>query len=614
MSAIFGIIKKQTALVSADEMAKMSRAIPHRAPEGSRYIVQNNAGIGFCKMVIYAAQLDEVQPYENDGFIVAADFRIDNKSRLVTILQLSREERESISDAALLLKAYQLKGLKLLDILEGEFAIAIWDKQLGKLLLATDPIGFRPLYYYDSPDAFIFCSEIKGITAIKKTPNYFNDQHISEFFYRQADPSETLNKEIFLLCGGQVLLQKNESFRITKYWRLQPSGKYHFAYPHEWTDCLRDLLYQAVEKRVKDTIHPVGITLSGGLDSTSIACLLSEILAKQNKPLYTISSVLPADYSGNKTDERYYIQLLGKHCPNIVQTFVETPAVSPFDHVGRAVDQHETFPNAFFYLDEAICSAARQHGIKLLFSGYGGDYWVSRKGNTVIYQLLLRRQLKEVLRLIGKLNAVEKIGWLRLFKREVLSHLWGFRGFSQETTDRWFSRSMIRSNYAAPTIDENAQALALINSGKIGRLTSRLSNTYAFCGIQSADPMFDKAVFELLADMPIGLFVESGYKRSVIRQAMDGVIPPEIQWRIDKKAYNPDYIAQIIDHLPAFISVLKADQHRPLFQKYFNNEQIIAAAIDNPEKKLSTSQLIRLSQIGIAQRSIRHLEEQQYLF
>lgn len=614
MSAIFGIIKKKAGLVSADEMAKMSNAIQHRAPDGSRCIVNNNAGIGFCKMVIYAAQVEEVQPYENGDFIVAADFRIDNKTRLCALLQLPLKDWEKICNASLILKAYELLGLSFLNILEGEFAIAIWNKHLEELFIATDPIGFKPLYYYDGPDEFIFCSEIKGITAIKKTPNYFNEHHISEFFYRQTDPSETFNKEVFLLCGGEVLVRKNSSIRITKYWTPQPSGKYHFASHREWTDCLKDLLYQAVEKRVKDAIHPVGITLSGGLDSTSITCILSEILAKQNRPLHTISSVLPAGYSGNKTDERYYIQLVGRHCPNLLQTFVETPAVSPFDHVGKAVDQHETFPNAFFYLDEAIMLAANRQGIKLLFSGYGGDYWVSRKGNTVIFQLLFQGRVKDVLRLMGKLNTVEKIGWMRLFKREVLNHFGILHRFRQEGIDCWLTRSVKESNRSAAAIDENAHVLAMIGSGKIGKLTSRLSNMYAGSGIQSSDPMFDKDVFELLADMPIELFVESGYKRNVIRQAMDGIIPPEIQWRKDKMAYNPNYIAQIIDHLPSYVGQLVVDKNNHLIKKYFNVDKIIAAALDEPERKLNHNQLIRLSQIGIAHQSIKHLEERGYQF
>lgn len=613
MSAIFGVINKKDISVSEEVMVEMRDAIKHRAPDGSRFCLKKNTGIGFCKMVIYSSQIEEIQPHEESDFIVAANARIDNKVQFCKLLKLPVNDWKTISDALLILKAYQLLGEKFLNHLEGEFAIVIWNKKQEELFIATDPIGFRPLYYYDGPEQFIFCSEIKGITAIKTSPNHFNSNHLSEFFYRQTDPSETYNKEIFLLCGGSVLTYAESATKIKKYWTPQSTEKYHLNSDADWTECLKDLLYKAVAKRLKDTIHPVGITLSGGLDSTSITCILSELLAKENKELHTFSSVLPANYSGNKTDERYYIELLNKQCPNLIQTFVETPELSPFDNVGKAFNEHETFPNAFFYMDEAITTAVSAKGVKLLFSGYGGDYWVSRKGNTVIFQLLLQGRIRESLKLISKLRSVEQIAWLRVFKREIINHLIISSNSKKDLTFDWLTDEINQSNHIKPPIiDENANILNMITSGRIGKLTSRLSNTYASKAIQSADPMFDKDVFDLLTHMPIRLFVQSGYKRNVIRKAMDGVIPSEIQWRRTKSAYNPDYRAQVINNLPSLVKLLSTEGSNSSIKKYLVTNKILNSAANSQEIKLNDSQVIKLSQIGIAYASIQHLEDLGY--
>jgi hypothetical protein len=88
---------------------------------------------------------------------------------------------------------------------------------------------------------------------------------------------------------------------------------------------------------------PVGITLSGGLDSTSIACILSEFLQKKNKPLYAFSSVLPVNHIGVERDERKFIELVNQKCPNIVQTYVEAPGAGPFQNVDKALSYDNDF-------------------------------------------------------------------------------------------------------------------------------------------------------------------------------------------------------------------------------------------------------------------------------
>jgi len=319
MSAIYGIFNKNGDAVKEEQLSKLQHAMRHRATDGNGVWKNGNIAFGFCKLVAHSRQENEQLPVEADDFVLTADARIDNREELYGLLRLDKRQWQTEADSYLILKAYQKWGESCVDYLGGEFAFAIWNKVNGRLFIATDQIGFRPIYYYDGPDVFVFCSEIKGIEAIKTTPNYFSHQYFVNHQFRQGDWNLTFNKEIFALGGGNTLVLASNKIQLKSYWTLENRGKYSFSTTNDWIECMRDLFQKAIEKRL-DLEQPVGITLSGGLDSSGIACILAPLLEKRNKPLYAFSSVLPLHHIGIEVDERKYIEKINKHCPNIIQT------------------------------------------------------------------------------------------------------------------------------------------------------------------------------------------------------------------------------------------------------------------------------------------------------
>jgi asparagine synthase (glutamine-hydrolysing) len=504
-------------------------------------------------------------------------------------------------------------GEQCVQHLEGEFAFCIWNNLTQQCFIATDHIGFRSLYYYDAPDIFIFCSEQKGILAIKPTPGQFNEVSLMEYYFRQSDPAETYNADVFALCGGNTLVLKEDRVTIKKYWN-PAGGKYSFKKNEEWTDCLKELVFDAVSNRMV-TDKPIGITLSGGLDSSSLACILSEQLLRMNKPLYAFSSVLSENHNTDEQDERKYIDIIGKHCPNIIQTYVTAAEYGPFDNIISAFEKDETFPNVFYYMDYAILEAARNKQIGMLFTGYGGDHWVSWKGNPVISNMIHKGQLKDAWKLIRSFSKTEGKGILKIIKREYANHtslLNAFKIKKKEIAEgTWLQDGFFRKHRQGLDLnnvkDVTAHMCSKLRNGRVGIFPAMLEKRNERYGMQSAVPLLDKRVLEFMIDVPHQLFVQGGYKRSLLRHMMKGIVPPEVLWRHDKGMYSPDYVSRTNKHRSFIKEVVTADKYAIGFKHYLSRDRY------TPENK-DVMDLISNTQGVIASTIISELHTKGYNF
>jgi asparagine synthase (glutamine-hydrolysing) len=572
MSAIFGIIDKNGKPVEESLLDAMKNAIAHRATDGQAISIHRDIAFGHCRLYAHPQQQYEHQPSCLDNLILTADVRLDNRTELAKVLDLDHQQLIETSDDQLILMTYRKWGKKCVDHIEGEYAFAIWDIESHELFAAVDPIGFRPFFYYDSPDVFIFCSEIKGVVAAKPLPNYFEEESLIEYSFRKGTPNKTYNKEVFALCGGNTLTLKDGRMDIRKYWTLESTGKYHFKKDDEWYDCTRELVYQAIENRLNPDV-PTGITLSGGLDSTSIACVLSELLIKKNKPLYAFSSVLPVDYKGIEKDERPYIEIVGKHCPNIIQTYVEAPGVGPLTNIEEAFDIEESFPNSFFFMDKALAQAAFEKNVRNLYNGFGGDYWISNKGGSIIYLLIKKGRIGEALRLIYQFSQHERTSFFHEYRVRYISHTkpykqlgsfikrsnksidWQKKTFLRDDLVQRYSSILNKKECIMPIAQKMKQS---IDSGRIGRTVSLFYNRNGHFFMDSSIPLFDKDLMEFLYDVPESLCIENGISRNLLRSSMSQFMPEQICQRTDKLPYAPSFPTRVINEKPFYEKMAKS--------------------------------------------------------
>lgn len=629
MSAIFGIINKNGRPVEESSISKIEDALIHRATDGRQVWHQHNTALGFCKLAVYPQQQNETLPLEAGDIVLTADARIDNRDELYSLLGMDKQQWQHEADSWLILKAYQKWGNQCAAYLQGEFVFAVWNKADQQLFLAADQVGFKPVFYYNGPDQFIFCSEIKGVVAAKTSANYFNEEHLINYHFRQSDPAQTYNKEVFALCGGNTLTLQDNSVEIKKYWTLQNRGRYNFTSDDEWINCMRHLMYKAIEKRLNPDA-PVGVTLSGGLDSGSVACILSDLLVKKNKPLYAFSSVLPVNHGGVEKDERQYIELVNKRCPNIIQTYVEAPGVGPFDNLEPAFEKDENIPNGFFYMDNAILAAAQQKNIRSLFTGFGGDFWVSWKGHSIIYSLVQQGEYQTAWRLLKQVSANNNTHVLKLIKSDYLTQtkLWQhLRKFKPTGAINWQQQTAMNpgfvKQYSAQLnfihdMDQRTAIQEQVANGKISRLCGMFNNRDAWYNMASCDPMFDKDLMEFLIEVPLHLFNKNGWRRGLIRYAMEGILPPEIQWRRDKLPYNPDFAQRSINSRKKLYDIINDEESAFIFDRYFSKE-IIDKHFDDIKpfagfSSPSSVTGIRMVQAGISAKVLLHLKKEGYHF
>lgn len=600
----------------------------HRATDGAGLWHSGNVFFGYHKLIISPWQQEETMPVEDEQYVITADARIDNRDHLAALIGLKKGDQPVPNDPLLILAAYKKWGETCADYLEGEFAFAIWDKQANSLFCAVDHIGFRPFYYYDGPDVFIFCSEMKGILAVKETPNVFNEVSLIEYFFRQSDPAKTYNDELFALLGGSTLsLKNNSNILISKYWSPKPAGKYYFTKDNDWADCLGELLFEAIENRLQ-TDMPVGVTLSGGLDSSSVACIAGRILEKRNKPLYAFSSVLPQGHSGVERDEREYINIIGRHVKNLEQTFVDAQKASPFKNLEQAFETEEAIPNGFWYMDHAINAASCEKNVRVLLSGFGGDYFVSYKGSYVLYRLIKQNKIGEALRLLRQSRQHEK-SYLQILKTDFIAFTRFFEYYESvknRNKKNWQSYTPLRDGFTKPympglnfkpTSDQVDRMQHFIGTGQMSRIMGAFANRHAVYGQEAATPLFDKKVMEFMLDVPMQQYRVGGAKRSLLRRAMEGILPPEIQWRKDKLPYSPDYISRIIKEKQFILSLLQDDAYNDAW-KYIDRARIKEHldSLKPIEGMGSVKEVaaIRISQGVISACFIKWLKESGYAF
>lgn len=605
MSAIFGIINKNRKSLLPTTIPLIRHVLQHRATDGMNVWADQYIAMAHCKLAMNEAEQQQHLPLETEDLVITADIRLDNRPSL---LQQTGAPADC-SDTILLLHAWNKWKEACVTHLEGEFAICIWDKIRQQCFLATDHIGFRSLYYYDSPEVFIFCSEQKGVETFKPSPARFNEVSLIEYFFRQSCPAATYDADVWNLCGGNTLVLANGIMSIRKYWE-PAGGKYKFRKDKDWQECLRTLIYEAVSNRL-NTDKPVGITLSGGLDSSVIACVLSDILQKKNKPLYAFSSILPEKHHPEEEDERRYIDVIGRHCPNLIQTYVTANSYGPFDGIVAAFERDETFPNVFYYMDHAILDAAKESKVALLYTGFGGDHWVSWKGNPVIYNLVKKGRLLRAWKLIKQFSDKEGKKISAIIKRELIAQ--SAKQKEKETVQTPYLQDLFFQKYSrglsfSSVSDITAHMCDNLRSGRTGLLPAILAKRNERFGMQSAVPLLDKKIMEFMIDIPMHLFVKGGYKRSLIRYAMQGTVPSEVLWRKDKGMYSPDYISRIHHQRDYIEEIARSDKHILAFQRYLSRDGL---TINDTNRKDTT--ILRTNQSVIASEILTELAQKGYL-
>lgn len=563
MSGIFGIFSLDRRPVSGIDLQRMVKTLIHRGPDGEGIWQNNPVGLGSLLHAITPESVYEDSPFEcrESGLVIVSDAILHNREDLCEKLSVSSKDAQKIPDSQLILNSYKKWEKGCLSHLMGEFAFAIWDKKRENLFCARDHLGFRPLFYYHSDHYFVFASEVKSIRSLPFIQTEFNETALAqEMFLIKRDHASTYFKNIFRLKAARFLEVSREKINIKSYWMPHPGKHIQYDSARDYTEELRELIVRAVHCRIRTRPGiPVGITLSGGLDSSAVACIAAQKLKERGERLTAFSSVLPEHHQGIETDERTYIREVGRQHPNIDIKYITAPGCGPLDFKDMEKGFHEIDSpvKAVHYLGRYIRRTAKKNGVQVMLSGAGGDHMVSCLPWDIASQLVMEGQWGHALETLRQLKKNENKSWRKILKKYLFMPLLpepflnAARLILRGKVSHGTAAGSFVETYQGKTIFRPAKAknqrqriADLIKAGKFGFETQGIAESYY--GIQLCTPLFDKRIVEFFMDLPPLAFMAGGHNRGLFRLAMHDILPEKVQWRPDKGVFAPDFHRRVL--------------------------------------------------------------------
>jgi asparagine synthase (glutamine-hydrolysing) len=280
MCGIVGVFNYNTkAPVDRYNLKQASDLIMHRGPDGEGFYFDDNSGIGFGHRRLSIIDLstgDQPMSNEDESIWIIFNGEIYNYLDIKSYLLLKGHKFKSSSDTEVIIHAYEEFGIDCLQKLNGIFAFAIWDSKKRKLFLARDHFGVKPLYFYDSGSSLIFASEMKSIIhlAEKKFNLNFNSLALCLTFRHSPAPS-TLFEGIQKLPASYYLIKDfNNKYQAKSFWDYSIKINHNISEEY-YVSLLTDKFSNAVKKQMMSDV-PIGISLSGGVDSGSILSLMTK--------------------------------------------------------------------------------------------------------------------------------------------------------------------------------------------------------------------------------------------------------------------------------------------------------------------------------------------------
>lgn len=565
MSGICGIINFDGKPVAPEALEAMMDALAHLGIDGRGTWRQGPIALGHQMLHLTPESLHEELPVfvPQSNLAITADARLDNRKELFQQLEISSDRQAGITDSELILAAYKKWGKGCTRYLLGDFAFVIWDGDRQELICATDPFGMRPLYYYHTPNEFIFASEIKGIHAVPGVPKVLNQKTIAlmvmpTMFF--MEPGRTFFERITRMPGSSVLTLSGRGIAKQEYWRPDLSRRIQFKDEMAYVEAFQDLFSQAVAARLRSAF-PVFSLYSGGLDSSAVTGMAARLLGQEGRRLTALAAVLPPDYQGSGTDERAYIDLL-QGTENLEIAYITDPWRGPFDDPDRLVwGSDSPLHTSRHYLYTAFAAAAGQRQGRVLLDGVGGEFGPSFHGDGYYAELCWRGRWPRLVKELQARARNDRCSLLNLIKSQVIApfmpnflmtrlrprfdiaQMQQSMPLRQDFVQRQLGREAARYQRlsrslgaVSPSHRRNQyQMLLLIRRGR------QNGSFVGYERVSLACPFLDRRLLEFCLALPGDLKVNQGYKRSLIRAGMKGILPEALRFRTSKEPFSPDF-------------------------------------------------------------------------
>jgi len=612
VSAIFGCIFLDGRPLAPETGADMGRAMERWGPDGIFSVCDGSAVMGFANLAITPESLHERMPRHDQekGVLFTAAARLDNRDELCGILGIPQAERFALADTELALRAYLKWGEDASSRLFGDWSFAAWDSRKRRLFLARDRLGNTALYYFHRPPFFAFSSDPEGLFTLPEIKREIHEKWIASYlsFVPLGNEDDTCWTDVRRLQSGYTLTVTSAAKQTQRYWDIEKIGSREGLRDDEYVAGFLGRYRSAVTSRLRSR-YPVGTTLSAGLDSGSVTALAAEALGREGRPLTAFTSVplFPANHlvPGVLADEWPLAGAVSARYGNIEHFAVDAASVTPLSGIERSVrmmrQPMHAACNKFWIM--SVHDRARELGIGVMLTGQLGNGGVSWSGGRDrIFHLFASGKWDEGMKALAQWKRRNGRSWFRtvagrLVMPLVAPYLSRCKGMLQSLPP-WSEYAAINPAFAASIGLREATDRGPAYSGPIEpfaerRLTLIRNGTGAgplwhsigaAFGMDVRDPTADVRLLEYCLSVPPEQDTYGGGERMLIRRAMEGLLPPEVQWNRVRGRQAADVALRLLNHRDEMNAVLRRLGAHPDVPRYLDLELMSRAWCDLQEE------------------------------
>ncbi len=539
MCGIVGKINFNNKEVEAETLTQMMETIKHRGPDDNGYFIDNEVGLGFVRLSILDLSLAGHQPMMSDDnkLVLIYNGEIYNYIELREELKAKGYTFKSNTDTEVLLKSYEEWGEDCLHKFNGMWAFVIYNKETKEIFGARDRFGVKPFYYYQDNETFIFASEIKAIRSVLKNSLSVNDQAVFDYlsFNRTDYNNRTFYNEIYKVQHGHSFsIDADKNFKLKRWYDLKSNCNKE---PID-ADKYRELFTSSIKLRMRSDV-PVGVCLSGGLDSSSIASVISKTL--NIKDIKSFSAVYK---KGQRGDESEFIDEMKPYLNNMNYT---TPtAKSLYDDIEDMVyNLDEPVPTTSIYAQYSVMKLAKEHAV-VTIDGQGADeqlagyhYFYGFYFKELLANLSLGKFSFEMFHYLKKHKSLFGVKTLLFFllpeKLKIRLRVEQASYIQNDFYKDHSTNSVLAGDlYAAKTLKES-----LLNhfEYKLEHLLKWSDLNSMKFSIESRVPFLDYRLVEQTLSLTNDSYIKKGLTKHILRESMKSILPEKIRMRYDKLGF-----------------------------------------------------------------------------
>lgn len=556
MCGIAGIIQTGSSRFNQEQLVSMSDALSHRGPDGFGYW-RNPDGevlLGHRRLSILDLSDAASQPMHfRNRYTIIHNGEIYNYQELREELGKKGYSFRTQSDTEVILAAYDHWEDECVDHFNGMFAFAIWDEELKELFAARDRFGEKPFYYFFDGQHFIFASEMKAIWAagIEKQANLqllFNFLTIG-YVDNPERPEETFYATINKLPPASLLYYNpaSKELSVEKYWDIDIAAINKKITDAEAIEKFNFLFTESVRKRLRSDV-PIGTSLSGGLDSSSVAAI-----AAAQDVHHFLPQAFTAVFPGFEKDESLFSKEVADsfHLEQFTTVVTADDLLKNWDTL--CYHQEEPFGSASVFPQFKVYELAKQNHTNVLLDGQGADETLA--GYSKYYkwywqELFVKRKLVSS----GEIKAAKRIGVQESFTAKnimaalfpdfasvILERQYLLKALRQEDLNRDFIKLQSKEAYYSTPSHFNLNGALYFNTCMHGleELLRYADRNAMAHGCEVRLPFLDHELVEFVFSLPSRFKIRQGWTKWLLRTSMNEKLPASIAWRKDKVGFEP---------------------------------------------------------------------------